>query len=159
AVLANGSNTATSNALAISIGLIGAGAGESAYAEVTNEANVEALVGATSVMTVPGAPVSVLATSNNTASANAPGGAGSGLISVVEMLPTAKVGGGTKAEFDGTLVGASLDVEALGENSATASLVVVSIGLLGSGAGADADAEITSDANVEAAIGSAASVT
>src|SRR5262249_47112355 len=154
--------TATSSALAISVGLIGSGAGDSAYAEVTNEAKVEALVGATSVMTVPGAPVRVLATSDNTASADADGGSGSVLVSIAVMLSTAMVGGGTRAEFDGTLVdgtidAALLDVEALGKNTATATVTVASVALAG-GAGATATAEVTPFADVEALVGSTASI-
>src|SRR5262249_46319221 len=105
---------------------------------------------------------SVLATSNNIASADSDGGAGSIVLSIAVMLPTAIVGGGTTAEFDGTLVhgvtdAASLDVEAHGENRATATTTVVSIGIVGA-SGATADAEITSDANVEALVGSTASI-
>src|SRR4029079_11796607 len=71
-VKANGTNDATAHALAISISLGGA-AGANAYAEVTDQADVEALVGSTASLTVPGGAVQVLATSDNNAVADALG--------------------------------------------------------------------------------------
>src|SRR6185436_12226083 len=106
---------------------------------------------------------SVHATGHNTAVAHSNGGSGAVGISISAMLPTANVGGGVKAEFSGTLVdgqidAASLDVKALGTNSATATVTVVSVGLLAGGAGANATAAITADADVEASIGALAQI-
>jgi hypothetical protein len=159
-VEAIGDNNADAKALAIAIGLF-AGAGANAYAEVTNAADVEALVGQDSLITAPGASVDVLATGRNTATAKANGGSG-GLISVSVMLPTAKVGGGVKAEFDGDLSdaatdAASLSVKALGQNVATATTSVGGISLVG-GAGAQATAEVTAEADTEAYVGESASI-
>src|SRR6185436_14833989 len=157
-VQADGFNNAKADALAIAIGLV-AGTGASAYAEVTDQADVEALVGSTASLTIPGGAVKVLATSDNDADADAVGAAISG-VAISVMLPTAIVGGGTKAAFDGTLTtAASLDVKALGENTADAKAIVANVSFIGGGSGATAKAEITSAADVEALVGSTASIT
>lgn len=159
-VEAVGSNNAESEALAIAIGLF-SGAGADAYAEVTNQADVEALIGSQAILTVPGATVDVLATGDNNASAVANGGSG-GAISISVMLPEAKIANLVKAEFDGVLVDGTTDasrlwVKALGENTASATAKVGQISLLG-GAGAQAKATITSEADVEALVGANASI-
>src|SRR5690606_38037417 len=79
-----------------------------------------------------------------------------------------KVGGGVLARFDGVLVegaiaggaaGAStLDVEAKGENVATATTDIKNISILGAGSQASALATIASTADVEAKIGSSARI-
>ncbi|HEX7826194.1 MAG TPA: hypothetical protein VF477_14920, partial [Mycobacterium sp.] len=158
---ADGSNDAIAHAKAVSVGLV-AGSGASAYSEVTDKADVEALVGSTASLTVPGAAVQVLATGDNNAVADGLGGSVSG-VSIDVALQTAKVGGGTKAAFDGTLVDATVDaasltVKALGENTADAHVVVFNVSIVGGGAGATANAEITSAADVEALVGSTASI-
>ena len=73
------------------------------------------------------------------------------------MLPTAKVGGSVNAQFDGDLVGGSLNVKALGENKATGTTKIISISLLG-GDGAQANAEVTSFADTTARVGANASI-
>jgi hypothetical protein len=153
-VEAIGDNNATAESLSIAVGLA-AGAGADAYAEVTSDAKVEALVRSTPVepvrkLTVD-AKVEVLATGKNNATAIANGGGGGG-ISIQVMLPTAKIGGSVRAEFDGDLTGGALDVKALGENTATATASILSISLLG-GDGAQANAEVTSSATTTARVG------
>ncbi len=161
-VEAIGNNNAQAKALAISIGIGLAGAGADAYAEVTNKADVEALVGSTAQITAPGAPIDVLATGDNSAFASAEGGSGGVGIAISAMLPEARIGGAVTAQFDGDLIdGAfdalSLNVKALGENTATAVANVASISL-GSGAGSQALAVIAAEADVQASIGMTASI-
>ena len=156
-LLATGTNTATAHALAISAGFF-AGTGSSSDAEITALASVQALVGKTASVAVGSSPVSVTATAHQNATADTAGGAG-GAISISVMEPTALVGGGITAEFDGTLVSADhLTVTAIGSNKADAHTTVVSVGIAAGGAGAVADAEILSSAVTHALVGPDASV-
>ena len=101
----------------------------------------------------------MLATSDNNATANIPGGGG-GLISVNIMVPTALVEGATKAHLDGDVTGGTtLLVRSRTSNTASATSHVISIGVLGGGVGITSDAEVTSDATSEASVGSTATVT
>ena len=104
-----------------------------------------------------GGDVNVNAISFNHATAFAPGGALGG-IAVAVMLPFAFVTGATSATVSGTVTAsASTTVSALGDQLASAEADVASISLVGVN-GAFADAEITSGANVEAIVGSGATI-
>jgi Bacterial Ig-like domain/RTX calcium-binding nonapeptide repeat (4 copies) len=156
-VSASGTNTATAHALAIAAGLF-SGDGSSSTAEITGSASVLALVGSTASVNIPGQAVSVVSTAHQSATADTDGGAVGGL-SIAVMIPTATVGGGVTANFDGTLVSADhLNVTSTASNDANAHTFVVSIGIVGGGAGAVADAEVTKTAVTEAEIGSDANV-
>ena len=104
-------------------------------------------------MNVAGQAVIVTATGHQTATADTAGGAG-GAISFAVMIPTAVVGGGVTANFDGTLVSADhLTVTASSSNKADAHTFVVSVSILAGIGGATADAEILSSAVTNAKIG------
>ena len=156
-VTADGTNTATAHALAVSVGFF-AGTGSSSTAVITGNASVLALVGKTAHVNVPGQTVSVTATAHQNAVADTAGGAG-GVISVAVMIPTALVGGGSTANFDGKLVSADhLNVTATASNKADAHTFVASVSVLAGIGGATADAEILSSAVTNALVGSDASV-
>ena len=124
-VTADGTNTATAHALAISVGAI-AGTGASSHAEITASASVLALVGSSAHVDVPAQAVVVTAKGHQTATADTNGGAG-GVISIAVMVPTAIVAGGVTANFDGSLTHADhLTVTATGSNKADAHDVCVS---------------------------------
>ena len=151
-VTATGSNTATATALAITAGLF-TGNGSSAAALILAGADVTAET--TGSLTSTGA-TSVTATGHNVATAAANGGSGGG-ISIAVMLPTASIGGAVHADVNGSVNAGSLTVTAIGQNKATSTTTVASIGLAG-GAGAQATATITSAADTKAEIGAAGSV-
>jgi hypothetical protein len=118
---------------------------------------VSALVGSTAHVSVPGHAVLVTATGHQTATADTNGGAG-GVVGIAAMVPTAVVGGGVTANFDGSLTAADhLTVTATASNKADAHTFVISIGLA-TGSLAVADAEILSSAVTHALLGSDASV-
>ena len=151
-VIADGTNTATAHAFAVSFGFF-AGTGSSSTAVITGAASVLALVGSTAHVNVPGRAVIVTATGHQTATADTAGGSG-GAISFAVMIPTAVVGGGVTANFDGTLVSADhLTVTASSSNKADAHTFVVSVSILAGIGGATADAEILSSAVTNAKIG------
>lgn len=157
-VLATGNNYADADALTISLGLF-AGAAASAVADITAEADVEAKVGSTAQLSVPAANIDVIASGYNKAEGVADS-ATLGLVSISVMLPDATVGGGVLAEFDGQIIDAaagSLDVKATGQNIALATVTMGSVSLAG-GNGAQANAIISSDADVEARVGSTADI-
>ena len=158
-VQSTSANTATASADVFSLGGIGSGAGVSADASVTSGASTEALVDSTSSISAAGAAIQVLATSVNHATANATGDTLAGLLAVSIELPSATVGGLTKANFDGGLGAASLNVTTVTSNLATAKTHAVALSFGVGVAGADADATIDSSAVGEASIGSDASIT
>ncbi len=108
----------------------------------------------------------VLATSANHATAISHGFSG-GAISLGIMLPSALVGGPTRAHFDGTIAATSfhlfdtdsLTVRSRTSNVAIANAKMAAISLIAGFAGGNADAELTSDATNEASIGSDAVIT
>ena len=121
-------------------------------------ASVLALVGSTAHVNVPGQRRHRHGDRASERDGRHAGGAG-GVISIAVMIPTAVVGGGVTANFDGTLTAADhLTVTATASNKADAHTFVVSIGLVAGSAGAIADAEILSSAVTHALIGSDASV-
>ena len=160
---ATSANKANATANIFSIGGLASGAGASSDAEIGSGATTNALVGSTSTIIASGAAVNVTATSANEAIAIAHGKTGTIGLAVAVMIPTAKVGGGTKASFDGQIPAfggtASLTIQSRTANHANADANVdaISIGLAGVGVG-DADAEITSGATNEASIGSHAAI-
>ncbi len=152
-------NHATATAEIFSIGGIVSGAGASATADVTGAASTKALVGQTASFDAPGVTINVSATSADTADATANGKSGSIGLSVVEMIPTALVGGVTQAGFDGDITNAAgLTVQSRTANVATAKTHVTNIGLLGSVSGAIPHAEVTSSSHGEASIGQHATI-
>jgi hypothetical protein len=125
---------------------------------------VEALVGSTPAMTPVMTSISqgvlVDAMSTNTADAYTPGSAGSIVAAGLDLTTTAIVGGGTTALMDGEILSArSLTVQAVGSNTATATILAQSGAIGGAGAGVRSDATVTADANVESKIGPDAKVT
>ena len=153
---ASATNTATADTALIAVGLF-SGGGAAADAEVTSAADVSAGVGTTSTINIPGHSVLVTATSADHASAT-PTSAAVGAISISFLLPTAKVGGATTANFDGQLVaGANLTVRSRGSNLATATANIVNFSI-GGVSGANANAEIQTGADVVAGIGPDATV-
>ncbi len=133
------------------------GSGSSSTAVITANASVTALVGSTAHVSVPNQAVLVTAAGHQNAIADTAGGSG-GVVGIAAMVPTALVGGGVTANFDGSLTAADhLTVTATASNKADAHTFVVSIGLA-SGSFAVADAEILSSAVTHALLGSDASV-
>ncbi|HTZ07380.1 MAG TPA: hypothetical protein VMB53_16710, partial [Gaiellaceae bacterium] len=156
-VTATGTNVATADTSLISIGIF-AGGGAAADAEVTAAADVDALVDASADITVSG-DITITATGINTATAT-PSSAALSAISIVVLLPTAKVGGATLATMDGTIEnGQSLTVLAQGQDTAIATADIDNFGLLGAGTGVNADAEILTGADITASVASGASIT
>ena len=154
-VTADGTNTATSHALAISVGFF-AGTGTSSTAWITASASVLALVGATAQISVPGKTVTLSATGHQSATADTAGGSGGG-ISISIMVPTADVSGGVSTHFDGTLLSANqLDVTAIGTDTTTTTMHAVSIGFLGGVTTSEADSTI--DGTNSAYLGSSAKI-
>jgi hypothetical protein len=104
-VRATSDNDAHAEAIVVALGVFANSKGL-ADAIVTGLANTEALVGTTAALSVPGGDVLVEAISDNNAIAHTAGGAGA-LVSLAELKPTATVGGGTTASFDGDLSNAA----------------------------------------------------
>jgi hypothetical protein len=154
-VIAEGRNDAEADTLAASIGTF-AGAGSGALAEVTAQADVAASAGTQSSITTAGMLL-VRAVADNDATVESDAGSG-GIVGVTGSALTAKVGGATKAELSGAVLGASsVRVEAIGNNNAHADALAIAFGLF-TGAGIDPSARITDEADVEAFIGSDATV-
>ena len=158
-VEATSTNNATTTPTVINIGGLFSGAGTSAHAEVTADADTEALVLDTAAITAPGALVTVTATSHNTATAKVTS-VSIGGVSIAVMLPTAIVGGATNSNFDGDLVDGVTDALGLtvttrSTNLASAHIELFSVGVVG-GAGAIADAAVTGD--TEAGTGTNANI-
>jgi hypothetical protein len=160
-VTASGQNLATAEALVASVAIGGpAGAGVFASAEITETADVRAAVGAGVTVTVSGA-LRVDAShqgAGNKAIARAIGAAGGSLAGVSVMLADATVGGAVIAGFDGDVITASqVTLQADGQNFADADTLAAGFGAFG-GAGSGALAEVTGQADVEALVGSASSI-
>jgi hypothetical protein len=159
-VNARGSNTATATSEAVSVGLVGGGAGMSTTASVTTNADVEAIVTDTSLMSLVNNAVTVDALSVNSATATTPGSAGSVVIAVALLGADASVAAGTKAQMDGDILQASsLTVKAIGTNTARATVVAGSGSVGGAVAVASSQASVTAEAVVEALVGDTAMVT
>ncbi|MGH7290596.1 MAG: hypothetical protein ACREJT_05260, partial [Myxococcota bacterium] len=157
---ADGSNVAEAKALAVTVGLLLAGTGANARAEVTADADVVAQVGSTAQLSVPGASIDVLANGINSAVASTVVVSVSGLVSVSGALPSALVAGGVQAEFDGTALAASkINVKATGDNTARATATSVGASALVGIAFSGAQATVSDQANVLAAVGATASIT
>ena len=162
-VQATSNNQAIVEAWMLSIGGLGSIAVNSADAEVTSNADTEALVLANSTVSAPAGAVQVLATSTNTANASGLSVSGGLALAVNVMLITATVAGGTKASFDGTIPTtgtktASLLVQTRGRNQAITDTDIASVSVGLSGTAVSADAQVTSGADTEAFVGSNASV-
>src|SRR6188768_3726253 len=126
-------------------------------ATVTEDADVEARVGATASLTTSGA-LTVQADADNDALAESDMGSG-GVVGVTGGSLFAIVGGGVKAELDGDVTNAaSVTVQADGFNNAKADALAIAVGLV-AGSGASAYAEVTDQADVEALVGLTASLT
>ncbi|HEY7759786.1 MAG TPA: hypothetical protein VIA64_10275 [Burkholderiales bacterium] len=148
-VEATGTNTTTSDIIGVSIGLAG-GAGGNATSHVsrTIEASIGTPLGAApagdpTLVTAPTGAVAVKATSTNSATSNASGGA-AGNVSISAFLANATIGGATRAFVgkNSTIESGSLDVQALTTNTATAGTLSIAVGAVG-GAGTRAAASIT----------------
>ena len=139
---------------------IAGGAGAKAIAEVTDAADIEAAVGPTAEIATGGAvfvQARTLGTGGNAASADATGGAG-GVISAGVVFSQATVGAGVRAAFDGNVTSAAgVTVEADGHNLADADTRVTAIGGLTVSA-SGAEARVGSTGDVEATLGSGASI-
>ena len=162
-VQATSNNQAIVEAWMLSIGGLGSIAVNSADAEVTSNADTEALVLANATVSAPAGAVQVLATSTNTANASGLSVSGGLALTVNVMLITATVAGGTKASFDGTIPStgtktASLLVQTRGRNQAITDTDIASVSVGLSGTAVSADAQVTSGADTEAFVGSNASV-
>ena len=152
-VTAAGKNDAEADTSAFGLGLFSVG-GTGVDAEVTSTAGVSAIVGTGNMVSNPG-DVTVGALSNNIANATSDTASG-GLLSIGVNIPTAKVAGGTTAEFGATAaIFGNLIVGAIGTNTATATTSMINIGFF-SGGGASVDAEVTPTADVAATVDSAA---
>ena len=155
-VQANGANHATATTKSEGLGVGFSFSGSGTLADVNKQADVTAKVG-------PSAHaqnnISVTAVSANSADATSDAASG-GLIGGGSVdKPTARVSGGTLAEFDGDVTnGTSVVISAASGNTATATSKIFSIGGLASVAGATSDAEITADATTAAAVGQASSI-
>src|SRR6185436_1054606 len=133
-VQALGGNRAESHTVAAAVGTL-SGAGTGSIAEVTQDADVVASVGATGSLYTSGALL-VKATGDNDAVADTGAGAG-GIAGITGSQLSATIAGGVTAELDGDVPKAtSVKVEAIGDNAASATALAISIGLA-SGAGAD----------------------
>jgi hypothetical protein len=146
---ASGTNTATAELLAITVGVIG-GSGGKATAAVNAGADVEAQIAANSQVTMAGS-VLVDATASNTATATSNGGTGGG-INVSAMLTTAELDAGIKAAIAGNVLNADgVTVRATAPTRlATSSLQVGVVGLIAGGAGGKALTTIKGD--IQAAV-------
>ena len=122
-------------------------------ADVGSGADTEARVGGTSTISTDGGIV-VDAIADADADAESHVGSG-GLVAIGVALPTATIGGTTRAEFSGDVTkGDSLSVTASATYDSAASAIPVTVGLIAA-AGAKALAEIQPGASVEAHIGPA----
>ena len=152
-VTAQGSHTAESTTLQVTTGAFAAGV-VVAHAENARSTLAE-LAGSANFST--GGAVAVKGDITNIAHASAPGGSVGG-ISISVMVPTAIVSGSTRATFDGTVTSSSqITVEAIANNEATATAQIFSVSLGGIN-GSVATARIDGAADVEAVVGSAASL-
>ena len=152
-------NDAEATTFVASLNLLG-GAGALAKAEITDTADIEALVGKDASLTVPGGTITIEAKTqgaHNKAHADATGGS-LGAIAAGVMLATVKVGGGVKSEFDGKVLdAASLTLTAIGTNASDAKTVAGALAAFG-GAAAAGSAEVTDASAVEALVGKDASI-
>jgi hypothetical protein len=110
-VRATSDNDATAEAVIVKLGAFANSSGF-ADAEVTAEADTEALVGSTASLSVQGGDVLVEAISDDNATAHTAGEAGAA-IGLVQLFPTAQVEGATKASFDGDLPDIATDAASL----------------------------------------------
>jgi len=150
-VRATSDNDATAEAVIAKLGAFTSSIGF-ADANVTSEAGTEALVGSTASLEVLGGAVLVEAISDNNVTAHTAGG-DLAAISLLELHPTAKVDGATKASFDGDLPdittdASSLTVRTRTGNTAQANAEIANMTLLGGGGGAQAEASVTGDGRI-----------
>ncbi|UZJ27066.1 hypothetical protein RHODO2019_19090 (plasmid) [Rhodococcus antarcticus] len=133
-----GTNTATSTATPVAVGFF-AGAGGKSEADIDSTAVVYSTIGG-GTLTVTGAIVAS-ATGTNTATATTKGGAG-GALGLAIVFANATDNGAVTASFGATLdQAASLNVTAVGHDTASTTVFVVGIGIAG-GAGAGTTASV-----------------
>ncbi|MDO8955218.1 MAG: PKD domain-containing protein, partial [Gammaproteobacteria bacterium] len=144
---AQATNTATSNLLAVGVGAI-AGSGGRATTNVTASVLADVQAPASGVTVAGG--TSVLATSNETATATAKGGAG-GLLSVSALLADAQSHSNTEAKLNANLSTASVDVQAKAAKRDVSAVIDFGGVSLLQNAGGRADAK--ADGNVAAQLG------
>jgi hypothetical protein len=103
---------------------------------ITKDANTDATIGDNAPITLSGA-LNVSAESDNTATGDVVGVAGSVFGSIAVMLSQAYVGAGTKAEMNGDVTGATtVTVSADGKNLADSQTIAAAIGAFaGAGTG------------------------
>ena len=122
----------------------------------TDARSTEAVMTSTASHTTSG-EAAITAQATNKATADAPGGSLGGM-SLAVMIPSATVSGATLATVDGSISGASkITVRAQGENSATSTANILGLSIVGI-SGAVATAKVTDTADVEALVGSGASL-
>ena len=155
-VTADAVNHADAFTFAGSVSLGGALAGSVAYADITNQADVVADASSAADVAV-GGTTAVSATADDNANAEAEV-VSFGFISLGVAVPTATIGGGVSAGYDGSVTGGGLSVEAMGTYTATVDSHPIAIGVV-AGNGAAADAEVTADAQVNSSVGSDAVLT
>ena len=154
-VNAVGNNKATATTVSASIAA-GTLSASGAYAEVTDGADVEAIVG-TGSFTSSGT-ITVTANGTNYAKGDSDAGAG-GLVAISISVPTSKVGGAVTAEFGADVTNATgLTVSATSDNTVVTTPLTLQFGLF-TGAGTEADAEITAAADTTATVTSDAQIT
>ena len=130
-----------------------------AIAEVTAEADVVAKVDNGGSVATTGALV-VQASGVNTATSQSDLGSGAIGLSISNSSLQAIVAGAVLAEYDGAVTAAgSVMVLAIGNNSAKAEALEVTVGVLAAVGGENGLAEVTSDASVVALVGSTAKLT
>ncbi|MHB1242915.1 MAG: beta strand repeat-containing protein, partial [Gaiellaceae bacterium] len=158
-VQARGSNSADANANVVNITLLGGGTGARADADVQSSAGVSATVGSGAQISVSGlVKLDALLTGvENRANAVAQGGSG-GIFNGGSMEAEATISGAVLADLDGdVLASGSVLVLAGGGNWATADTFFVGISVVGL-SGSGAQAEVTGSADVEALVGSSATI-
>ena len=154
-VNAVGNNKATATTVSASIAA-GTLSAAGAYAEVTDGADVEAIVGSGSFTS--SGTIVVTANGTNYAKGDSDAGAG-GLVAISISVPTSKVGGAVTAEFGADVTNATgLTVSATSDNTVVTTPLTLQFGLF-TGAGTEADAEITAAADTTATVTSDAQIT
>ena len=159
-------NVASATAFVAGIG-VGQATIVIADAQITNSADVSAVIGSTASITTTGAVMvdAQLTGLKNKAKADVTGVSGGLAASISVILATAKVAGEVAAALNGSVSGAtSVTVQAIGRNLADADVLTVGVSLGATLSAAAVNAEIVGDsglvagANVTASVGSTASI-
>ncbi|MGH3368747.1 MAG: beta strand repeat-containing protein, partial [Nocardioidaceae bacterium] len=158
-VTATGGNTADAKNQVLSAGLF-TGSGSMVRALVSSTADVEATSSSTTESLTSSGAVSFTATSSNRANAYTQSASG-GLASLGVSVPTAEVGGGTKAALAASVTTSSggVVVQATSRNLADADALTVAAGAFLGGAFTKADALVTADATTDALVAQSANIT